>query len=91
MALVNASIPSGRAPELPLDPDMEAALEASDRERAAIYASMDDLSDKFEQLADDIDSGPQNDAIPVEISEDEDSLAVHVDAALDSTPVPRRR
>lgn len=67
-----------------LSDEYEAMLRSSDVERAACYASMEDLSDQLDRiarvLADDFIS------VPVHINEDdEDSLVVRVGEAMGGT------
>lgn len=67
-----------------LSDEYEAMLHSSDVERAACYASMEDLSDRLDRIARAIAEDMTN--VPVHINEDdEDSLVVRVGEAMGAT------
>ena len=77
--LVAASSPKLHRPRMRTE--LEDMMHNNDRERAACYASMEDLSDRMVGLADQIDSGPVS--IDFDSADDwtEDSLVVSIAVA----------
>ena len=79
MSLVTRSAPTMARPRLRTE--FEDQLRAADIEHAAVYASMEDLAEKLDQLAETIRE--EDTAVPLHVNEDEDdSLVVRVDEAL---------
>jgi hypothetical protein len=79
MALVARSAPSADRPRL--GEEYEAMLRSSDIDRAACYASMEDLSDRLDRIARAL--AEDHTAVPVYVdTEDEDSLVVRVEEAI---------
>lgn len=56
IALVRMSAPSPDAPLTGLPSDLDRMVREGDRDRAVLYASMDDISDRCRRLADEIES-----------------------------------
>ena len=73
MAIVKRSAPRKDRPRI--SAEFEDQLAAVDAESAACYASMEDLSDKIEQVVDRIES----DGVVMEsMDEDDDSVVTHI-------------
>jgi len=74
-AIVKRSAPDTSRPRLP--DEMEKELECVDRDSAACYANLEDLSSRFADLAADLrsENNAEAEPIPVEIIRDEPSIA----------------
>lgn len=77
--LVERSAPDQRRPRV--SDEYEEALYDCDRKRAAMYAAMEDISDRWDRLAERISELDVLPAVPIAIDEDEeDSLVTTIDS-----------
>lgn len=78
-ALVERSAPAIDRPRVP--DEYERQLYETDRKRAAMYASIEDLVDRCEQFTERLDELEVLAAVPTAIEDDEDSLVTTIAAA----------
>lgn len=82
LALVARSSPNPDRPRGILSPAIERQLEQADRDRAVMYASMEDITDRLHQLANEIDRSSEGvfDCVNFDVGDDGgDAVVVHID------------